>query len=1088
MIIKPRVMLRDSRVKTLREQRRARGECFTCGEKFHPGHKCSKTVPLNVVEELLDVLQLSESKVEHDNDSSSGEEETLMHIAPGTMAGGRAKKSMRLQGTCNGKQILLLVDSGSAGSFISEEAVRQLKLDTTSIPVVTVTVADGGRTRVDCAVPDLKWQCQGQSFCTTVKVFTVPGYDIVLGMDWLESLPPMWVDWPKKSMRFRWNGKRITLKGLKPRVERCDPISLAELQALDEERALEHFVQLDAATESTQILPREIEAVLTQHMDVFKTPTELPPHMDFDHQIPLLPGVQAVNVKPYRYSPQQKNEIERQIKEMLAQGIIQTSRSPFASPVLLVRKKDGTWRFCVDYRHLNAVTVKDRYPMPVVDELLDELAGARFFTKLDLHSGYHQIRLAVEDECKTAFRTHSGHYEFRVMPFGLTSALATFQAAMNKVFSAVVRKFVLVFVDDILIYSKTLHEHSAHLQQVFQLLKTHQLYVKRSKCSFAQSSLEYLGHIIGANGVATDSAKIQAVEHWPRPENVKQLRGFLGLAGYYRKFIRQFGILCRPLTNLLKKNGQFIWTPTVQEAFLAVKQALIQAPVLALPDFNKDFVLETDACATGVGAVLMQQGHPLAFLSKALGPRNQTLSIYDKECLAILLAIDKWKAYLQHRQFTIHTDQRSLIHLGEHKFNTQIQQKAFFKLMGLQYKIVYKKGITNKAADALSRRPQHSHAYAISVVKPRWIEIVTEGYQQDPKAKQLLVELSVQGFNEQGFSLQDGIIRHKGRVWLGSHKEAHQAVLLALHSSGLGGHSGTLATYHRVKQLFSWPHMKQDVLHYVSACQVCQQAKSEHVKLPGRLQPLPIPPSAWHTISLDFIEGLPNSNRFNVILVVIDKLTKFGHFIPLKHPFTAASIAQLFMDNVYKLHGMPQVIISDRDKVFVSSFWQRLFKLADTTLNLSSSYHPQTDGQTERLNQCLETYLRCLVHAKPEKWSQWLPQAEFWYNTTFHSALGKSPFEVLYGRAPRQFAIQNSSLPGHTDVEAWLRERAAMVPLIKQHLQRAQQRMKNQADKNRSERQFSVGDWVYLRLQPYVQTSVAPRASQKLVSGSSVPI
>lgn len=400
--------------------------------------------------------------------------------------------------------------------------------------------------------------------------------------------------------------------------------------------------------------------------------------------------------------------------------------------------------------------------------------------------------------------------------------------------------------------------------------------------------------------------------------------------------------------------------------------------------------------------------------------------------------------------------------------------------MGLQYKIVYKKGITNKAADALSRRPQHSHAYAISVVKPRWIEIVTEGYQQDPKAKQLLVELSVQGFNEQGFSIQDGIIRHKGRVWLGSHKEAHQAVLLALHSSGLGGHSGTLATYHRVKQLFSWPHMKQDVLHYVSACQVCQQAKSEHVKLPGRLQPLPIPPSAWHTISLDFIEGLPNSNRFNVILVVIDKLTKFGHFIPLKHPFTAASIAQLFMDNVYKLHGMPQVIISDRDKVFVSSFWQRLFKLADTTLNLSSSYHPQTDGQTERLNQCLETYLRCLVHAKPEKWSQWLPQAEFWYNTTFHSALGKSPFEVLYGRAPRQFAIQNSSLPGHTDVEAWLRERAAMVPLIKQHLQRAQQRMKNQADKNRSERQFSVGDWVYLRLQPYVQTSVAPRASQKL--------
>jgi hypothetical protein len=250
-----------------------------------------------------------------------------------------------------------------------------------------------------------------------------------------------------------------------------------------------------------------------------------------------------VSVRPYRYTPQQKDEIEKQIKEMLKKGIIRISHSPFASPVLLVKKKDGCWRFCVDYRHLNAVTIPDKYSMPVVEELLDELAGATIFTKLDLRSGYQQIRLAEEDEAKAVFRTHNGHFEFRVMPFGLLTAPATFQSAMNQVFAAQIRKFVLVFVDDILVYNKTAEEHAQHLTEVFKLLQQNNLFIKRSKCSFAQHSLEYLGHIIIKNGVATDPAKIEAVKNWPKPSNVKQLRGFLGLAGYYT----------RPLTNLLKK-------------------------------------------------------------------------------------------------------------------------------------------------------------------------------------------------------------------------------------------------------------------------------------------------------------------------------------------------------------------------------------------------------------------------------------------------------------------------------------------------------------------------------------------------------
>jgi hypothetical protein len=273
------------------------------------------------------------------------------------------------------------------------------------------------------------------------------------------------------------------------------------------------------------------------------------------------------------------------------------------------------------------------------------------------------------------------------MPFGLSTAPATFQSAMNQVFEKQIRRFVLVFVDDILIYSRTITDHAQHLKEVMQLLEKNKLYIKRSKCSFAQESLEYLGHIISSKGVATDPAKIDAVKRWPIPNSAKQLRGFLGLAGYYRKFIRGFGAISRPLTNLLKKNTQFIWTAGEQSSFVALKNALVNAPVLALPDFNVEFTLETDACDEETGAVLMQRGHPIAFLSKSLGPKNQALSTYNKECLAILLAIDRWRSYLQHRQFVIHTDQRSLVHLEDHRISTPIQQKAYFKLMGFQYKV-----------------------------------------------------------------------------------------------------------------------------------------------------------------------------------------------------------------------------------------------------------------------------------------------------------------------------------------------------------------------------------------------------------------
>lgn len=341
------------------------------------------------------------------------------------------------------------------------------------------------------------------------------------------------------------------------------------------------------------------------------------------------------------------------------------------------------------------------------------------------------------------------------------------------------------------------------------------------------------------------------------------------------------------MTNLLKKGILFIWTSETETAFQTLKQALISAPVLALPDFSQPFIVETDASAKGIGAVLQQQGHPIAYVSKALGPKAQCLSTYEKECLAILMAVEHWYHYLQTSSFVILTDQKSLTNLDDQRLSTPWQHKALTKLMGLNYKILYKKGADNKVADALSRiLPSTSYDLsAVSVIRPLWLQEIQSSYQHDPQSAKLLAELSI--VSSQGFyTIQDGLIKVKNRIWVGAATQIQQKILTSLHSSAIGGHSGYEVTYKRVKHLFAWPHLKQSVQAFVAQCQVCQQAKSDRVAYPGLLAPLPIPDGAWQTITMDFIEGLPKSSGSNCILVVVDKFSKYAHFIPLAHPFT----------------------------------------------------------------------------------------------------------------------------------------------------------------------------------------------------------
>jgi hypothetical protein len=476
---------------------------------------------------------------------------------------------IQLQAFSEHREVLLLVDSGSSTSFINSQLAAQMHGAKPLPQACKVNVADGTQYQCTSYIPACPWSIGNHQFHTDMKILPLGSFDAILGMDWLEQHNPD-IDWVKKTLTIQQSQSNILLQGHRQHILQCSAISASELSSICRQGSTAHLIHiyaLDGELQVEEITPPEIQAVLDQFPTVFATPTGLPPKHACDHRIPLMPGAQPVNMRAYHHKLELKTEIERQVAKLLESGIIQHSTSHFSSPAILVKKKDGTWHLCVDYRALNSMTVISKYPVPIIDELLDELAGASWFSKMDLRAGYHQIHLAEGEEYKTAFQTHSGHWEYKVMPFGLAGAPATFLGAMNATLAPLLRRCVIVFFDDILVYSDSLQEHIQHLQAVLQLLQRDHWQVKLSKCSFGQQQISYLGHVINKAGVASDPQKIAKVANWPVPVNSKDVRSFLGLAGYYRKFVQHFGIIARPLFNLLKKGAPFVWTSESETAF-----------------------------------------------------------------------------------------------------------------------------------------------------------------------------------------------------------------------------------------------------------------------------------------------------------------------------------------------------------------------------------------------------------------------------------------------------------------------------------------------------------------------------------------
>ncbi|KAA3483847.1 DNA/RNA polymerases superfamily protein [Gossypium australe] len=794
----------------------------------------------------------------------------------------------------------------------------------------------------------------------------------------------------------------------------------------------------------------------------------LPPDREVEFGIELLLGTAPVSIAPYRMAQKELAELKAQIQELLDRGFIRPSVSPWGAPVLFVKKKDGSMRMCIDYRQLNKLTIKNRYPLPRIDDLFDQLRGASVFSKIDLRSGYHQLKVNEADIHKTAFRTRYRHYEFLVMPFGLTNAPAAFMDMMNRVFQPYLDRFVVVFIDDILVYSRNEEKHDSHLRIVLQILRDKQLYAKFSKCKFWLKEVTFLGHVVSAEGI-----RVEAVLDWKPPKSVAEIRGFLGLAGYYRRFVEGFSLIAAPLTKLLRKGVPYVWTDKQQEIFEKLKKILTEVPVLIQLEAGKEFIVYCDASHTGLGCVLMQSGKVVAYASWQLRPHEVNYPTHDLKLAAVVFM----RHYLYGEKSIIFTDYKSLKYLLTQK-ELNLRQRRWVELLNdYDFSIEYHPGKANVVADALGRKVvselramfAHLSLYedgsllAEFQVKPLWLEQIKEKQLSDEKLSPLMqqVKSGIIG----GFGMnKDGVLCFRGRVCMPIDSDLRQMILREAQSSPYAMHPGGNKMYRDLHEQY----LKWEVTDFVGKCLTCQQVKAEHQLPSGLLQPVKIPLFKWERITMDFVSGLPlTPTKKDSVWVVVDRLTKTAHFLPVRMDYSLQKLAKLYVSEIVKLHGVPVSIISDRDPRFTSRFWKALHEALGTKFNFSTAFYPQSDGQSERVIQILEDMLRgCVIDFKGS-WEDFLPLAEFAYNNSYQSSIQMAPYEVLYGRRCRTPTCWTELRERQLLGPELISETKEKVKVIRARLKEASDRQKSYADLKRKDIEFAVGDQVFLKVSPW---------------------
>ncbi|GJU96938.1 putative reverse transcriptase domain-containing protein [Tanacetum coccineum] len=691
-----------------------------------------------------------------------------------------------------------------------------------------------------------------------------------------------------------------------------------------------------------------------------------------------MPGAAPVARAPYRLAPSKMKELSEQLQELFDKGFIRPSSSPWGDPVLFVKKKDGSFQICIDYRELNKLTVKNRYPLPRIDDLFDQLQGSSVYSKIDLRSGYHQLRVREQDIPKTAFRTRYGHYEFQVMPFGLTNAPAVFMDLMNRVCKPYLDKFVIVFIDDILIYSKNKEEHEEHLKAILEQLKKEELYAN--------------------------------------------------------------------------------------------------APILALPQGAENFIVYCDASHKGLGAVLMQNEKVIAYASRQLKIHEKNYTTHDLELGAVVFALKIWRHYLYGTKCTVFTDHKSLQHILDQKELNMRQRRWLELLSDYDCEIRYHPGKANVVADALSRKERSKPLRVRALVMTIGLDLPKQilNAQTEAQKPENLKNEDVGGMIRKDLPKErlepraDGTLCLNGRSWLPCYGDLRTVIMHESHKSKYSVHPGSDKMYQDMKKLYWWPNMKADIATYVSKCLTCAKVKAKHQRPSGLLVQPKIPEWKWDNITMDFVTKLPKSPQgHDTIWVIVDRLTKSAIFTPMRETDSMEKLARLYIKEVVARHGIPVSIICDRDPRFASRFWRSLQKALGTSLDMSTAYHPETDGQSERTIQTLEDMLRACVIDFGKGWINHLPLVEFSYNNSYHASIKAAPFEALYGRKCRSpvcwAEVGEAQLTGPDLIQ----ETTEKIIQIKQRMQAARDRQKSYADLKRKPMEFQVGDRVMLKVSPW---------------------
>ena len=907
---------------------------------------------------------------------------------------------------------------------------------------------------------------------------------------------------------------------------RAAQLYLAGVSLADVEIALHDKPLIDPATK----LPSHYHDFLP----VFdrKAADQLPPHRDCDHKIELLPGEKAPAGPLYNMSHDELRVLRKWLTDNLEKGFIRASSSPAASPVLFAKKPGGGLRFCVDYRALNAITIKNRYPLPLIQETLAQLSKAKYYTKLDVISAFNKIRMAPGQEWMTAFNTRYGLFESMVMPFGLSNAPATFQSRINEILHPYLDVFCTAYIDDVLVYSDTLEQHRSHVKCVLAALQEAGLQLDIGKCEFETTQVTYLGLVISDQGVQMDSSKVSCILDWHTPQDLKDVQGFLGFANFYRRFIKDFSRLVKPLVNLTRKGARFSWSPACQTAFAKLKHSFSTAPLLRHFDPDKEIFVETDASDFVSSGILSQRGsdddlHPVAFLSKKHNPAECNYEIYDKELLAIVRCFESWRAELQGAAYpiTVLTDHRNLVYFMSTKQLSRRQVRWSELLSQFNFEIRYRPGKDGKQPDSLTRRRQDlptedtdprlewqsqtllpPHLFrdltpptlSDLVASPadllaedeestelRLTRLLEDLYPADPFFNRISKELHKESGvpRSREISLSECLLAHN-RLYYRDRLYApvgptttpddlgplRTLLLQQAHDSCEAGHPGKNKLYEILSRDYFWPHLHRDCERFCRNCHTCIRNNTSRLRYQGSLKPLPLPAQRWRDISVDFVGPCVRSNGFDCIMVVVDRLSKERHLIPCHTSMSALDLAKLFLRNVWKYHGLPDTIVSDRGSLFVSNLWDAVCHRLRIKAQLSTSFHPETDGQTEITNAFMEQFLRKYVDFSQGDWEEWLPMAEFSANNLASSSTGISPFFANKGYHPRMSfgpprltsRTQSNNQP-RLDGDAFASKMESIMEVLRSNLLAAQAAHEHQANRTRNPAPaYRAGDLVFL--------------------------